>query len=151
MESRTNHGRTEGGGGVRGVPQGRSQDLSEGGSNLCCRLTSPASKKLPGQMARPFRGLWGHAPPGNYELLCVYWCILRSFSIHLVSYNRKMIFFYNLFLLIGWLPISEIKHAYLKNQKIKLYIQASSYVILSSSIFSTRPLILIRFFFIKNR
>ena len=38
----------------------------------------------------------------------------------------------------GWLPIFEIKHANFKNQKIKIYIQASSYVILSPSlIFST--------------
>ena len=49
----------------------------------------------------------------------------------------------------GWLPIFEIKHANFKNQKIKIYIQASSYVILSPSlIFSTFQLFqkLIHFF-----
>ena len=47
----------------------RSQDLSDGGSNLCSN--SPASKRLPGLKGRLFSGVWGHAPPPQ-EILKYY-------------------------------------------------------------------------------
>jgi len=64
--------------------QGRRQDFCFGGANLAAK-GSPAGSAVPGIA----RGVWGHAPPENFEILGCLKRILRQ--VETVKDNKKIL------------------------------------------------------------